>query len=303
MVERIAVIGLGYVGLPVAVGMARAHGHVVGYDLDPARVGALQRGEDATGEFQADELADVTLRYSADESDLVGCTCFILTVPTPIDGNRQPDLSAVRRACGTVACALAPGGLVVLESTVYPGVTEEVCGPLLAELTGLRQGSDFTLGYSPERINPGDREHRLESITKVVAGSDPATLARLVALYGPVAKRGLHQAPSIRVAETAKVIENTQRDLNIALHERALDHLRQARHQIRGDVLAAAAGTKWNFLPLQRPASSAVTASASTPTISPPRRRVSATTRRSSWPAGASTTPWAPSSPRSWSSC
>jgi UDP-N-acetyl-D-galactosamine dehydrogenase len=247
MGERIAVVGLGYVGLPVAVGMARAHGRVIGFDLDRRRVAALRAGQDATREFRPEDLAGLDLHCTADEADFAGCTCFILTVPTPIDGNRQPDLTAVRLACASVAKALAPGGLVILESTVYPGVTEELCGPLLARLSGLRQGIDFTLGYSPERINPGDREHRLETITKIVAAADPATLARLLAIYGPVARGGLHAAPSIRVAETAKVIENTQRDLNIALmNELALicDRL-----GIRTRDVLAAAATKWNFLP------------------------------------------------------
>jgi UDP-N-acetyl-D-galactosamine dehydrogenase len=245
--ESIAVVGLGYVGLPVAVGMARAHGGVLGFDVDPGRVAALQRGVDSTGEFAPAELAGLDLRYSADPADLAGRTFFILTVPTPIDANRQPDLGPLRRACSIVGALLRPGAVVVVESTVYPGVTEEVCGPLLAEASGLRQGVDFALGYSPERINPGDRQHRLESITKVVAAADPATLARLVAVYGPVVAAGLHRAPSIKVAETAKAIENTQRDLNIALmNELALicDRL-----GIRTRDVLDAAGTKWNFLP------------------------------------------------------
>ena len=247
MSERIAVVGLGYVGLPVAVGMARAHGAAIGFDIDARRVADLRSGVDATGEFAPDELAGLSLRYTADPADLAGCTCFILTVPTPIDANRQPNLEALRQACGTVAASLAPGGLVVVESTVYPGVTEEVCGPLLAQGSGLRQGRDFDLGYSPERINPGDREHRLETIAKVVAADSPAALRRLEAIYGPVVRAGLHRAPSIRVAEAAKAIENTQRDLNIALmNELALicDRLGIRTH----DVLRAAA-TKWNFLP------------------------------------------------------
>lgn len=247
MTETIAVVGLGYVGLPVAVGMARAHGRVVGFDIDRGRVAALARGDDATGEFRPEELAGLALRYTADPADLSGCSCFILTVPTPIDGDRQPDLGPLRRACATVGQALRSGGMVVIESTVYPGVTEDVCGPLLAAASGLRQGIDFTLGYSPERINPGDREHRLETIIKVVAATDPATLARLVALYAPVTRAGLHPAPSIKVAEAAKVIENTQRDLNIALmNELALicDRL-----GLRTKDVLDAAGTKWNFLP------------------------------------------------------
>ncbi len=247
MAERIAVVGLGYVGLPVAVGMARAHGGVVGFDIDAGRVEALRRGSDGTGEFTADELAGLDLRLTADAADLAGCTCFILTVPTPIDANRQPDLEALHRACSSVGAVLARGGLVVVESTVYPGVTEEVCGPLLAAASGLRQGHDFQLGYSPERINPGDREHRLETITKVIAAEDAATLARLAAIYGPVARAGLHRAPSIRVAEAAKAIENTQRDLNIALmNELALIC---ERLDIRTSDVLRAASTKWNFLP------------------------------------------------------
>lgn len=246
MVETIAVVGLGYVGLPVAVGMARAHGEVVGFDIKPERVEALRRGEDVTGEFTAEELAEVRLRYTTDPADIAGCSFFVVTVPTPIDANRQPDLTPVRRACETVGRALTPGAVVVFESTVYPGVTEEVAGPLLAKVSGLVQGVEFALGYSPERINPGDREHRLESIVKVIAASDPQTLSRLEAVYGPVIQAGLHKAPSIRVAEAAKVIENTQRDLNIALmNELAIIFDRLGLRT--KDVLEAAA-TKWNFL-------------------------------------------------------
>jgi UDP-N-acetyl-D-galactosamine dehydrogenase len=246
--ERYAVIGLGYVGLPVAVGMARAHGaaSVVGFDIDAGRIAALRRGEDHTREFTQAELAGLDLLYTADPADLRGCTVFIVTVPTPIDANRQPDLGPLRGACATVGRAMAPGALVVFESTVYPGLTEEVCGPLLEAASGLRFGTDFALGYSPERINPGDKARRLESIVKVVAGSDSAALARVVAAYEPVVEAGLHQAPSIRVAEAAKVIENTQRDLNIALmNELALIF---DRLDLRTKDVLAAAGTKWNFL-------------------------------------------------------
>ncbi|MGD9509616.1 MAG: nucleotide sugar dehydrogenase [Geminicoccaceae bacterium] len=247
MSERIGVLGLGYVGLPVAVGMARAHGGVLGFDVDAGRVAALRAGRDVTGELSCSELAGLDLAYSSDPADLAGCGCFIVTVPTPIDADRQPDLGPLRRACALIGRALRPGGLVVFESTVYPGLTEELCGPWLAEASGLRQGQDFQLGYSPERINPGDRAHRLETITKVIAADSATALERMAALYGPVCRAGLHEAPSIQVAEAAKVLENTQRDLNIALmNELALicDRL-----GIRtADVLAAAA-TKWNFLP------------------------------------------------------
>lgn len=246
MRERVAVIGLGYVGLPVAAGLARAHGRVVGFDARPERVAALRRGEDATGELTPGELAGLDLRCTADPAELEGATFFVVTVPTPIDANRQPDLGPLRRACATVGRALRPGGVVVFESTVYPGLTEEICAPLLAEASGLEPGSGFGLGYSPERINPGDREHRLENIVKVIAASDPRTLARVEAVYAPVVPAGLHKAPSIRVAEAAKVIENTQRDLNIALmNELALIFDRLGLRT--KDVLDAAA-TKWNFL-------------------------------------------------------
>ena len=247
MSESIAVVGLGYVGLPVAVGMARAHGGVLGFDVDAERVAALRAGQDRTGELTAAELAGLDLVYSADVGDLAGRSCFVVTVPTPIDADRQPELEPLRRACALIGAALRPGGLVVFESTVFPGLTEELCGPWLADASGLRQGVDFQLGYSPERINPGDRAHRLETITKVIAADSAAALARMAALYGPVCKAGLHQAPSIQVAEAAKVLENTQRDLNIALmNELALicDRL-----GIRTTEVLAAAATKWNFLP------------------------------------------------------
>ena len=252
MEERIAVIGLGYVGLPVAVGMARAWGRpgesmVTGFDIDPRRVDELGRGIDATGELQGTDLQSLALAFSADPAALEGATFLIVTVPTPIDGNRQPDLEPLARACATLGPRLRQGAVVVFESTVYPGVTEELCGPWLEAASGLRAGADFHLGYSPERINPGDRQHRLETITKVVAGQDAATLERVAKVYGAVVRAGLHRAPSIKVAEAAKVIENTQRDLNIALmNELSLifDRLGIRTH----DVLAAA-GTKWNFLP------------------------------------------------------
>jgi UDP-N-acetyl-D-galactosamine dehydrogenase len=243
---RIAVIGLGYVGLPVAVGMARAHGDVVGFDIDPRRVAELRRGVDRTGEVEEADLRLPGLRFTDDARDLEDRDFFVVTVPTPIDSNRQPDLGPLRAACRTVGRALRPGAVVVFESTVYPGVTREVCAPILEETSGLRAGADFGLGYSPERINPGDREHRLESIVKVIAADSPQTLARLREAYGPVVRAGLFEATSIEVAEAAKVIENTQRDLNIALvNEIALicDRL-----GIRTKDVLDAAATKWNFL-------------------------------------------------------
>jgi UDP-N-acetyl-D-galactosamine dehydrogenase len=244
--ERVAVIGLGYVGLPVALAFARAFPGTVGFDIDPARIAELAQGIDRTGESSADELRATELAVTAEPGRLKGATFFVVAVPTPVDGNRQPDLGALIRASETVGRALGPGAVVVFESTVYPGVTEEVCGPILERASGLRRGRDFTLGYSPERINPGDREHRLDAVVKVVAGEDAATLERIAAAYGAIVPAGVHRAPTIRVAEAAKVIENTQRDLNIALmNELALIFDRLGLRT--ADVLAAA-GTKWNFL-------------------------------------------------------
>ncbi len=247
MTEKIAVIGLGYVGLPVALAFARAFPGTVGFDISARRVETLKAGHDYTGEVGDEELAATPIHLSADAADLEGASFFVVTVPTPIDANRQPDLTPVKSACRTIAPHLRPGGVVVFESTVYPGVTEEICGPLLAECSGLKQGRDFTLGYSPERINPGDKEHTLSRIVKIVSGEDEATLERVAAAYGRIISAGLHRAPSIKVAEAAKVIENTQRDINIALmNELALIFDRLG---IRTADVLAAAGTKWNFLP------------------------------------------------------
>jgi len=246
MSEKIAVIGLGYVGLPVALAFARRHSGTVGFDISRRRVDELRAGHDHTGEVDDADLADAPITFTTTVEDMAGATFFVVTVPTPIDSNRQPDLGPVMRACETVGTVLSPGAVVVFESTVYPGVTEEVCGPILARVSGLRQSVDFKLGYSPERINPGDREHTLERIVKVVAGEDAATLERVAAAYESIVIAGVHRAPTIKVAEAAKVIENTQRDLNIALmNELALifDHL-----DIRTKDVLAAAGTKWNFL-------------------------------------------------------
>ena len=247
MAERIAVIGLGYVGLPVALAFARKFADVVGFDIDKRRVRALSAGEDWTGECSTDELTGSSIRFSADPADLQNATFYVVAVPTPIDGNNQPDLRAVQGASRTVGATLQSGDVVVYESTVYPGVTEDVCGPILAEVSGLKAGIDFHLGYSPERINPGDKLHTIEKITKVVSGDDAATLDRVADTYGAIIDAGIHRAPSIRVAEAAKVIENTQRDLNIALmNELALIF---DRMHIRTQDVLKAAGTKWNFLP------------------------------------------------------
>jgi UDP-N-acetyl-D-glucosamine/UDP-N-acetyl-D-galactosamine dehydrogenase len=247
MTERIAVIGLGYVGLPVAVALGRVFSGTIGFDISERRIALLREGIDRTGEVAADELGQSALTLTTDPADLARADFFIITVPTPIDDQRRPDLGPLRQACQMVAGVLRPGAVVVFESTVYPGVTEEICGPLLQQGSGLRPGVDFGLGYSPERINPGDRAHRLGDIVKVVSASDERTLARLVEVYGAIVPAGLHCAPSIKVAEAAKVIENTQRDLNIALmNELALIFDRLG---LRTRDVLAAAQTKWNFLP------------------------------------------------------
>jgi UDP-N-acetyl-D-galactosamine dehydrogenase len=247
MSERIAIIGLGYVGLPVAVALARVFPGTIGFDISERRVAALRKGTDHTGEITTAELGDAALAFTTNPADLAGADFFIVTVPTPIDEQRRPDLEPLRQACRSIARVLRPGCVVVFESTVYPGVTEEVCGPLLGQLSGLEPGVDFGLGYSPERINPGDTTHRLGNVIKVVSASDEATLARVVNVYGAIVPAGLHCAPSIKVAEAAKVIENTQRDLNIALMNELALILDRLGLRTR-DVLAAAQ-TKWNFLP------------------------------------------------------
>jgi UDP-N-acetyl-D-glucosamine/UDP-N-acetyl-D-galactosamine dehydrogenase len=247
MSERIAIIGLGYVGLPVAVALARVFPGTIGFDISERRVAALREGIDQTGEITAAELGEAGLTLTTNPADLAGVGFFIVTVPTPIDEQRCPDLEPLRQACRTIARVLRPGCAVVFESTVYPGVTEEVCGPLLGQLSGLQPGVDFGLGYSPERINPGDTTHRLGNVIKVVSASDKKTLARLIKVYGSIVPAGLHCAPSIKVAEAAKVIENTQRDLNIALMNELALILDRLGLRTR-DVLAAAQ-TKWNFLP------------------------------------------------------
>lgn len=246
MRERVGVIGLGYVGLPVALAFADRFAGTVGFDVKQGRVDALRAGFDVTAEVEKERLLASPLHVTADPADLAGVTFFIVTVPTPIDDGKRPDLTAMIKASETVGRVLTHGAVVVYESTVYPGVTEEICGPVLERISGLRCGVDFTLGYSPERINPGDREHTLERIVKVVSGQDAATLDRVAAAYGAIVQAGVHRAPTIKVAEAAKVIENTQRDLNIALMNELAMIFDRLGINTR-DVLDAA-GTKWNFL-------------------------------------------------------
>ncbi|MBU6206420.1 MAG: nucleotide sugar dehydrogenase [Alphaproteobacteria bacterium] len=244
--ERIAVVGLGYVGLPVAVALAEKWPDSVGFDISRPRVESLQGGIDWTGEIESERLVASGLKVTADPHAMKGCTVFIVTVPTPIDSKNQPDLSPLHGACEVVGAQMAKGAVVVFESTVYPGVTENFCAPLLEQYSGLKHGPDFKLGYSPERINPGDPNNRFESINKIVAGEDEATLARLLAVYGSVVQAELYPTTTIKVAEAAKVLENTQRDLNIALmNELALI---LDRMNISTREVLEAAGTKWNFL-------------------------------------------------------
>lgn len=245
-VEIIGVIGLGYVGLPVAVAFARNGFSVTGYDIDPRRISALKDGKDWTGEVDSADLRRNNLKLTYDPNDLVQATFYIVTVPTPIDTNNRPDLTMLTKACALIGPRLTRGNVVVIESTVYPGATEEVCLPVLEQASGLTCGTDFGLGYSPERINPGDREHSFERIIKVIAANDLIVLDRVANAYGCVVRAGIHRAPSIKVAEAAKVIENTQRDVNIAL----MNEIARICHLVgirTADVLEAAS-TKWNFL-------------------------------------------------------
>jgi UDP-N-acetyl-D-galactosamine dehydrogenase len=246
--DKIAVVGLGYVGLPLAVHLARQF-DVVGFDLKADRIEELRSGHDRTLEVDHTELTAARIAYTSDPEDLGACRFIIVAVPTPIDAYNIPDLTPLQGASVTAGRHLQKGACVVFESTVYPGATEEVCVPLLEKESGLTFGRDFTVGYSPERINPGDKVHTLDSITKIVSGSDEATAAMLFKVYGQVVKAGIHQASSIKVAEAAKVIENTQRDLNIALmNELAMIFDTMGINTM--EVLTAA-GTKWNFLPFR----------------------------------------------------
>lgn len=247
--DRIAIIGLGYVGLPLAVEFGK-HRPVIGFDINEARIAELRAGRDHTREVNAEEMAAAAqLTFASDPEALRAATIFIVTVPTPIDSHKRPDLRPLLRASETVGRVLKPGDLVIYESTVYPGATEEDCVPVLERESGLRFNRDFFCGYSPERINPGDKAHRLTTIRKVTAGSTPEAANRVDALYASIITAGTYKAESIRVAEAAKVIENTQRDLNIALvNELAIIFYRMG---IDTDAVLRAAGTKWNFLPFR----------------------------------------------------
>jgi UDP-N-acetyl-D-galactosamine dehydrogenase len=246
---KVAVIGLGYVGLPLAVEFGK-HFNTVGFDIDARRVAQLRKGRDLTLEVEPEELkAARKLKYSTDMAALKGCDFYIVTVPTPIDAAKRPDIAALRSASRTVGQVLGKGAIVVYESTVYPGCTEEDCAPILEQLSGLKLNKDFFVGYSPERINPGDKTHRLTTIRKITAGSTPAAAKAVNELYASIIEAGTYRASSIRVAEAAKVIENTQRDVNIAL----INELAMIFNRMGLDTLEVleAAGTKWNFLPFR----------------------------------------------------
>lgn len=246
--KPLAVVGLGYVGLPLAVALSR-HMDVIGFDISARRIEELKGGHDHTNEVTDENLAAAAVRYTCDPAALAEAAVIIVAVPTPIDDHRSPDLTPVVGATTTVGRHFSRGTVVVYESTVYPGLTEEVCVPILEKESGLRFGEDFTVGYSPERINPGDKVHTLETIVKIVSGSDAATADLLAEVYGSVVRAGIHRASSIKVAEAAKVIENTQRDLNIALmNELAIIF---GRLGIETSEVLEAAGTKWNFLPFR----------------------------------------------------
>ena len=250
IVMKIVIVGLGYVGLPLAVALAR-HFQVTGFDIDASRVYELQQCNDRTREVERDDLAASTLAVTSDLSVCWGADVYIVTVPTPVDTNNQPDLAAVLSACRMVGQSIDPSKkpTVILESTVFPGVTESLCGPAIEGTGGLVRGRDFRLGYSPERINPGDKEHRVEVITKVVAGEDEEVLEQLAGMYGSITAGGVFRAASIKAAEAAKVIENAQRDINIAFMNEVAQILRPIGVSM-WDVLAAAR-TKWNFLPFE----------------------------------------------------
>ncbi|MBV2208595.1 MAG: Vi polysaccharide biosynthesis UDP-N-acetylglucosamine C-6 dehydrogenase TviB [Thermomonas sp.] len=246
---KIALIGLGYVGLPLAVEFGKQY-PTTGFDINAARIAELNSGKDSTLEVEPELLAEATkLRFSSQLEDIAQCNVYIVTVPTPIDDAKRPDLTPLEKASEAIGKVLKPGDTVIYESTVYPGCTEEVCVPILERVSGLRFNDQFFAGYSPERINPGDKAHRVTTIKKVTSGSTPATADFVDALYCSIITAGTHKAPTIKVAEAAKVIENTQRDLNIAL----MNDLAVLFNKLNIDTLDVleAAGTKWNFLPFR----------------------------------------------------
>jgi len=246
---KLAIVGLGYVGLPLAVEFGKRY-DTIGFDINKARIEQLRAGHDSTLEVDAEELAGIPrLRFSAELDDIRDCNIYIVTVPTPIDLAKRPDLTPLVKASETLGKVLKPGDIVVYESTVYPGCTEEVCVPILERTSGLVYNRDFFAGYSPERINPGDKQHRVTNILKVTSGSTPETADFVDSLYGSVIVAGTHKASCLKVAEAAKVIENTQRDLNIAL----VNDLAILFNKLGIDTLEVlqAAGTKWNFLPFR----------------------------------------------------
>lgn len=243
---KIAVIGLGYVGLPLALAFAKKFEHVIGFDINKEKIAKINAKIDPTNEGLESELNSSTLKATSEIKELSEANFFIVGVPTPIDDDKRPDLSPLESACKLIGSVLKKDDIVVFESTVYPGITEEFCGPILAKVSNLKQGKDFKLGYSPERINPGDKEHTIDKITKVVSGEDTKTLELVAEVYSQVVTVGVHKAESIKVAEAAKVIENTQRDLNIALMNELsiiFDKMGISTNQVLN-----AAGTKWNFL-------------------------------------------------------
>ena len=243
--RKIAVVGLGYVGLPIAVAYGKRQG-VIGFDINKTKIDELRKGLDRTGEVSSTDLKAAQVTYTSEPSDLKAADFIIVAVPTPINDALQPDLTALMKSSELIGANLSPGSIVVFESTVYPGATEEVCQPILEKASGMKCGVDFKLGYSPERINPGDKEHTLEKIIKVVSAQDNESLEIIASTYALVVKAGVHLASSIKVAEAAKVIENTQRDLNIAL----MNELALIFHRLGIDTKSVldAAGTKWNFL-------------------------------------------------------
>ena len=246
MQERIGLVGLGYVGLPLALAFADKFEGTVGFDINAKKVNALKEGIDVTHEGLEERIKATSLTMTSDVNDLKGCTFFVVGVPTPVDSTQRPDLSPLSSACELLGPVLSEGCIVVFESTVYPGVTEDICGPLLEKSSGLKCGKEFFLGYSPERINPGDKKHILETITKIVSAENNELLERVAGVYEKIIDAGVHRAPSIKVAEAAKVLENTQRDINIALMNE-LSIICDLLGIATRDVLDAAK-TKWNFL-------------------------------------------------------